>query len=163
MPSTYTAKQEIIFENGWNVAANDPLSAVINPDGVTCNNSASAASAPVPDMGADGTGTNANVAKDAYSFNLNYFGGDYDPISDPHGNNYAPPVAFPYSNTGASLYNGNISSMAVNIPVLGNAQLYGYRYDQLNRITAMDVFTGLNTTNNGWSPVPTQDYHESYV
>ncbi len=58
-----------------------------------------------------------------------------------------------------SLYNGNITSMAVNIgkfnstttPAGDSALLYNYKYDQLNRLIAMDAFRGLNTTNNTWS------------
>jgi len=40
------------------------------------------------------------------------------------------------------LYNGNISSMAVNIGQLNAPLLYNYQYDQLNRIISMDAFNG---------------------
>lgn len=113
------------------------------------------------DIGQDGVAVGnvaSQVAKDAYGFNLNYYGGDYKPISTVV-NPFAV-VSLPLGIGGMSLYNGNISSMAVNIPKLGTAHLYSYRYDQLNRIVGMDAFTGLNTTSNTWSPVATDNYKE---
>jgi len=61
---------------------------------------------------------------------------------------------------GRGLYNGNISSMLVNIPQLGDAHLYGYSYDQLNRLTAMNAYTGLNSGNNSFVPSGTTHYRE---
>ncbi|HKO82324.1 MAG TPA: RHS repeat-associated core domain-containing protein, partial [Chitinophagaceae bacterium] len=120
------------------------------------------------DMGDDGktNGQRRFIARDAYGFNLNYFMGDYAAIN---GN-----TPFPNSNgnLGAAykpLYNGNISSMVVNvgkITSLGtNAEklpkLYNYSYDQLNRLTGMDAYNRLNETNNSWSPLtPLPDYKE---
>jgi hypothetical protein len=121
------------------------------------------------DMGQDGKigGSNSNIAKDAYGFALNYFNTDYKPISTMY------PFAYSYSTTMFSqtssdgsvtakpLYNGNIASMFVNIPKLGDAQLYGYTYDQLNRIKNMDVFRGfINGSNNFLNPVAVADYKE---
>lgn len=41
------------------------------------------------------------------------------------------------------------------------AQLYNYKYDQLNRITSMDVFRGFNEATNTWSSMTsTTDYRE---
>jgi RHS repeat-associated protein len=82
--------------------------------------------------------------KDAYGYMLNYFAGDYKAINtiSPTAFTNVPPV-LPSSTTGASLFNGNISSMLVNIFSAGNSikpLLYGYRYDQLNRLVAMDAF-----------------------
>ncbi len=48
----------------------------------------------------------------------------------------------------------------MNIPKLGNPMLYGYQYDQLNRIVRMDAFTGLSNAANTFTPVRTDDYHE---
>jgi hypothetical protein len=62
--------------------------------------------------------------------------------------------------TAKPLYNGNIASMLVNIPALGTADLYGYRYDQLNRLTAMDKFDGLNNATNVLTAVARADYKE---
>jgi YD repeat-containing protein len=163
-PSDYKAPHSITFEQGYETSTtnNDSIVTDLDPSITPCNNSASPAGPAYGDIGGDGIigSANANVARDAYSFNLNYFSGDYQPVSVNNVNAYTQLPALPYSNTGEGLFNGNISSMAVNIPTLGNAQLYGYRYDQLNRIKCMDVFTGLNTTVNIWSPILTEDYNE---
>jgi RHS repeat-associated protein len=59
--------------------------------------------------------------------------------------------------------------MAVNIGQLyaydsshwRGPMLYNYRYDQLNRITGMDAFYGLNQSGNSWSALTaTQDFKE---
>ena len=76
-----------------------------------------------------------------------------------------PLPANPVNNisTGAQLFNGNIGAMLVNVPKLGNALLYGYQYDQLNRIVRMDAFTGLNAATNSFTtaPIRTDNYHEA--
>ena len=120
------------------------------------------------DMGQDGKITTANslVARDAFGFSLNYFTGEYKPISTAVTPFVTVPMTLPADpgtgiSTAAQLFNGNIGAMAVNIPKLGNPLVYGYRYDQLNRIVRMDAFSGLNNTNNTFtSPVRTNDYHE---
>ncbi|HTE09472.1 MAG TPA: RHS repeat-associated core domain-containing protein, partial [Chitinophagaceae bacterium] len=79
-----------------------------------------------------------------------------------------PTGGLPSSLTGASLYNGNISSMLVNIPALSSntPYLYGYRYDQLNRIKMMDAFTVTENYNNNYDQsldialAQTSDYKE---
>jgi len=43
--------------------------------------------------------------------------------------------------------------MVVNIPKIGDARVYAYTYDQLNRITAMDAWGGLNNNTNQFTPV----------
>lgn len=84
---------------------------------------------------ADGS-TGSVVGKPAYQVMLNYFNGDYKAISG----------ATPWNGSSAlgsnyrQLYNGNISSMAVDIEKLGNPLLYNYQYDQLNRLVAMDAW-----------------------
>ena len=62
----------------------------------------------------------------------------------------------------AQLFNGNIGGMLVNVSKLGKPNLYGYQYDQLNRIVRMDAFTGLNLETNGFTtaPLKIEDYHE---
>ena len=102
------------------------------------------------DMGGDGyiSTQNTNVARDAYGYSLHYFSGDYAAIG---GANPFADVATGLNsfttNTFNGLYNGNIASMAVDIPKLspsgGGGLVYNYGYDQLNRIVAMDAFTGL--------------------
>src|SRR5438093_7975515 len=107
-------------------------------------------------MGKDGTLT----ARDAFGFSLNYFTGDYSAINV-NANPFPGHSAFLPANAYKPLYNGNISSMAVSIGKLGAPQLYNYQYDQLNRLTGMDVFRGFNEQNNSWSALtPTSDYKE---
>lgn len=131
------------------------------------------------DIGGDGKlgGANALVARDAYGFSLNYFTttisgvtvNDYKSINStvaPFVNN-----VFNLTNTDAGvvakpLFNGNIAAMAVNIPKLsspGGGQegvVYGYAYDQLNRIVSMDAFTGINNTNNTFTAAASSNYKE---
>ena len=125
------------------------------------------------DIGGDGNGTagqnqNQYVAKDAFGFNLNYYTQDYNSIN-------ATVSPFPGSNGAISsayrpLYNGNISSMAVNINNLtipggvanaGGAMLYNYKYDQLNRITQMDAYTGLSS--NSWTGITLKNEYKERV
>ena len=115
------------------------------------------------DMGNDGKAstTNQQFAKDAYGYSLNYFYGDYSPINNTLTNQpFASIIANLPSVDQRNLYNGNISAMAVNIPKLGNPMLYNYKYDQLNRIVAMDAFSGLNNINTGFTPIKLDDYKE---
>lgn len=99
-------------------------------------------------------GSNGSVVgKPAYQVALNYFNGDYKAISG----------ATPWSGTALGsdyrpLYNGNISSMAVNIEALNNPLLYNYQYDQLNRLVAMDAW---KRTGNSWDTLtPRNDFRE---
>jgi YD repeat-containing protein len=50
--------------------------------------------------------------------------------------------------------------MVVNIPQLGNAGVYGYRYDQLNRIKGMNSFKGFDNATNTLTPAAVLDYRE---
>ncbi len=118
------------------------------------------------DMGSDGI----TVAKDAYGFSLNFNTVDYKSIN----NTVTPFSAISNGLTaladglapGKDLYNGNIKAMLVNIPkltttsALEGVKLYGYQYDQLNRITAMNAYNGLNATTNVFTPVVLDDYKE---
>ena len=129
---------------------------------------------PLYDMGLDGDTSHQNryIARDAYGYSLNYFTGDYTAI----GTGVAPfPGSSAYLNAAyRPLFNGNISSMVVNLaPLYKTAgavtdnshwrgpMLYNYQYDQLNRITGMDAFYGLDQTANSWSGLqPTADFRE---
>src|SRR5262249_48796766 len=102
------------------------------------------------DMGGDGQ-TGGRVARDVYAFSLNYYTNDYNPI-----NSTLSAQGFPFGKstdvanglatltdgvvTGYDLFNGNIKAMFVSIPKLGSHKLYGYSYDQLNRIKAMNGY-----------------------
>lgn len=115
------------------------------------------------DMGEDGNTGSANkyVARDAFGFSLNYYAGDYASINiNPFAaiSNSFPVDATDSKATGKDLFNGNIRGMLVNIPKLGDAHVYGYRYDQLNRIVAMNSFTGLSS--NTFTAAATDNYRE---
>ena len=103
------------------------------------------------DIGNDGntsyTSLNKYMAQDVVSYDLNYFGGDYNPIEYIAAGNraFADNSNLIYgTNTNLYyLYNGNISSMITNIydiNPLNNfeqiPQINVYKYDQLNRIKA---------------------------
>lgn len=104
------------------------------------------------DLGGDALGgLNENFGMDAMGFQLGYFSGDYSPI----GAVSAFAITQNLQNLNvdggqskASLFNGNISHMITAISntnedlldVLGN----NYRYDQLQRIKAMDVYYDAN-------------------
>ena len=53
--------------------------------------------------------------------------------------------------------------MSVNIGKLHNPLLYNYQYDQLNRIVAMDAFTGLDSSNNTWNALTATDNYKERV
>ena len=111
------------------------------------------------DMGGDGKagGGNSNIGRDAYGFALSYYNNDYNSISSsikPFANAAAAGFGF------KALYNGNIAAMGVNIPKVGEPLLYTYTYDQLNRITKMFTYKGLNPNTNNWNVSATQNYRE---
>lgn len=43
--------------------------------------------------------------------------------------------------------------------ILGKLK-YSYKYDQLNRLTVMDVYQGMNNATNVFTPVGINDYNE---
>ena len=92
------------------------------------------------------------MAQDAYGFSLHYYANDYKGLGYGAGNTIL--------KNGSMLYNGNIAAMAVNIPVLGAPLVYGYKYDQLNRLTRMDAFTGLHIAKGTYNPVQLPEYKE---
>ncbi len=118
------------------------------------------------DIGQDGKIGSPNkwVARDAYGFSINYFNGDYKPINNTVSNTFIN-NAFSHINadgnkTAHQLFNASIASILVNIPKVGSAQLYGYNYDQLNRLVSMDAFAGLNNSTNVFTAASTQNYKE---
>ncbi|RPD38059.1 RHS repeat domain-containing protein [Chitinophaga barathri] len=105
------------------------------------------------DMGQDGK-AGGITARDAVGFALNYYGiGDYQSV-----NSLKQPFA-QFSGF-KPLYNGNISAMSVNNPKAGEALLYGYSYDVLNRITRLDAAKGLTPVTNTWNPIAVSDFAE---
>ncbi len=112
------------------------------------------------DMGNDGkvTAQNQYVARDVWGLTLNYFSGDHTPITN---TNPFPGTSAFLGSSYKPLFNGNISSMAVNIGKFNEPILYAYSHDQLNRMTGMDAFKGLNESTNSWNGMfPTQEYKE---
>lgn len=115
-----------------------------------------------PAMGgtlANGTDTTEAfpVAQDVFGFSLHYYRGDYRAVG------YTPQVTSIIGALGSSaapFYNGNIATMAVNLPKFGAAKVYNYHYDQLNRLVAMDVYNGLSPTAGTFSPISLSDYRE---
>jgi RHS repeat-associated protein len=113
------------------------------------------------DAGKDGNALIGNVAQDAMAFALNYYKGDYNSrYNETTGRDNS---LFSYSKGNgiegtANLYNGNIKEMVTSLlddnQDLLNTQFNYYKYDQLNRIKAMDSksirYSGLNML-----PIPT--------
>jgi hypothetical protein len=118
----------------------------------------------ITDIGGDGAASSAYsfVSRDAMAYSLNYFKDDYKPIggagAKAFGNQYTP--SFGSSLPGVNLFNGNIGSATYAIAPFeyqgatgGSTGFkgYSYRYDQLNRLTAMNYHV-INpyTTAAGW-------------
>jgi RHS repeat-associated protein len=123
------------------------------------------------DIGEDGKITNPFYsinARDVMSYTLGYYFGDYKPVGFIGGN--ANAFNMPFANTatgfGANLYNGNIGHTTVALSQLnsGSPVGYTYKYDQLNRIVAMQQqVLATNTTAWGNTTGITQAYAESYT
>jgi RHS repeat-associated protein len=100
------------------------------------------------------------VANSAYSLLLNYFDGDYKPIS--HANSPDDGISVSLGGLNGAyrpLFDGNISSMGVNINKLNAPILYNYQYDQLNRLIHMDAWKRTAASWNALSP--TTNYQEN--
>lgn len=129
---------------------------------------------PGTDMSADGVnGTPfALVARDALAYTLGYYKdaaqnfNDYIPIGAgatafAKQYNTPPPPATHNTETGKALYNGNISHSTYAIKSIDplatpNFRYYGttgysYRYDQLNRLTAMNSHGIINNDASMWA------------
>ncbi|MCP9751321.1 hypothetical protein EGI32_10095, partial [Ferruginibacter sp. HRS2-29] len=185
----YVANKGIIFEPGFESLPADDFTAYIDPLLTSCGTGGEGtAGSELPvtanngfyDMGRDGltgpTGLPINTTNtdlygnnvrttDAYGYSLNYFSGDYTQI-DEEGERAFLSMTHPMGDeteikVANQLYNGNIAAMLVSIPKLGDARVYGYRYDQLNRITDMIAYKGVNGNDNSFSATPLQDYREA--
>jgi hypothetical protein len=114
------------------------------------------------------TDIHATVARDAMGFSLRYHSQDYENIGG--FNNAQQSRALDADLTGhRNLYNGNINHMvtALRDSSTGNAsvQQTQYHYDQLNRITQMQVFRATNLlANNSWTGASSStDYKSQYT
>ncbi|MEL6133571.1 MAG: RHS repeat-associated core domain-containing protein, partial [Bacteroidota bacterium] len=113
-------------------------------------------------------GVHSNFARDAFGYSLKYYSADSAGYADYTSIRRklagAPGVEFEATNwenpNFRSLYNGNIGAMVTSL-LRQETHLSQYTYDQLNRITGMDVYQGLGT-NGTWSPQVTQDYQTRY-
>ncbi|GAA3937224.1 hypothetical protein GO495_12075 [Chitinophaga oryziterrae] len=106
------------------------------------------------DMGKDGVvgSTRVVVGRDAYAYTLDYFSGDYQPIGTGQ-----TAITLNWGSQsgdvmGRNLYNGNISrsTLALSNINSGASVGYTYRYDQLNRLTAMRQH-GLTVGDTTWN------------
>lgn len=146
-PGLYAARNSISFNDGFVSLEGDAFETEINSNLSPC----------VPQgNGVLYTEEQYPVARDVFGFSLHYYNGDYKPISQ---SNMAGVLAALGANA-APLYNGNIASMAVNIPKLGTAKVYAYQYDQLNRLVAMNAYDGLNVATGSFAPVSIEAYRE---
>ncbi|MHA4810293.1 RHS repeat domain-containing protein [Flavitalea flava] len=155
-PVQYTARGTISFIDEFTSKDNDDFETQLNNSLAVCSPAGGTAGTGHPG-GAEGY----PVGRDAYSFSLHYYPGDYKPIGsiDP-----VTGILEALPGQAAPLFNGNIAAMAVNIPKLGDPQVYNkvynYHYDQLNRLSQMDAFNGLNTSNTTFTPIQLDDYKE---
>jgi RHS repeat-associated protein len=107
------------------------------------------------DIGKDGT-AGSRFPRDVFGFSIGYYDNDYKPIGNFINSNY---FLLPVSNSDLSqnsLYNGNIAyTITSNGGFAENMiQASVYRYDQLNRLTDVNIFRPAN--NNSWQA--TRDY-----
>ena len=99
---------------------------------------------------------NSMVAKDAMGFSLNYFDKDYVKINSSINNPISNKLSIKdLSSKAPQLYNGNISAMVTTLfdkrLEAFSPQLSAYKYDQLNRIAAMETYGELNMNSNEWN------------
>jgi len=136
-PDEYLARESIFFEEGFENGDNhDYFDAVVDGTLIACKSAGN-------DYYATTDGTIASiVAKDAYNLVLNYYNNDYKAIDFP---SPSLNISTQLGSDFRPLYNGNISSMGVNIDKLQNPLLYNYQYDQLNRLVKMDAWQSSGT------------------
>jgi hypothetical protein len=106
------------------------------------------------DIGKDGVvgGTREVVGRDAYAYTLDYFSGDYQPIGASQSAFTLSWVSGQGDVMGRNLYDGNISRSILALSNInsGASVGYTYRYDQLNRLTAMRQH-GLTASATTWN------------
>ena len=101
------------------------------------------------DPGRDGLSAGA-AARDGFGFALGYYEGDYQSI------NFDKQSFLETKGTDLAehdLFNGNIKYQSMAIAPLmeeGKPVSYKYRYDQLNRLTNMQLYEGIDTGDYAW-------------
>ncbi|MBK7110629.1 MAG: hypothetical protein IPH61_16335 [Bacteroidetes bacterium] len=102
-------------------------------------------------MGLDSkAGTHWGFGRDVAGFSLSYFKDDYIPIGN---SKFIASIGASggFGNSSPSLYNGNIRRATYALENLTDETLgYSYQYDQLNRLTGMDVWTNFNASSYSW-------------
>ncbi|MEM6800513.1 MAG: RHS repeat-associated core domain-containing protein, partial [Bacteroidota bacterium] len=107
---------------------------------------------------------NAFFARDAFSFSLGYYEGDYSAISGLANGFRADPTALYGTANAKSLYNGNIAWMSTSLfddQGIVSPQAAVFSYDQLQRLKKQNVFTSPNVLSNlnSWAGATTNgDY-----
>jgi RHS repeat-associated protein len=123
-----------------------------------------------------GSGKNGAFGRDAFSYSLSYYAGDYSPI------NQIPSISYflsdmtgsEFGNTDNDLFNGNIHRMVTNFmdnnemvenPSGNQVYLQGtkYKYDQLNRLKEMKVHTGVDMQYNQWTQFSERTIYETHL
>ncbi len=108
------------------------------------------------------------TAKDAFGYTLRYYTGDYRAIAPPTVGWEPAYAGTLFHRSNRDLFNGNIQSMITAIDNPANAGTnfkplgYAYNYDQLNRITSMQAYDGLNTKFNNWNSLVSAPYAATY-
>jgi RHS repeat-associated protein len=162
-PAIYTARSSITFEGTFTSNDGDSFETDIDNSLAQCTINSGSGSGSTGGTGQPGgtgqswTGEAYPVGQDVFNYTLHYYPGDYIPIS---GATTGSGILEALGSQGAPLYNGNIAAMAVNIGGLDSPKVYSYHYDQLNRLSAMDAYGGLNTATNTFSPIQLDDYKE---
>ncbi|WP_153799838.1 DUF6443 domain-containing protein [Foetidibacter luteolus] len=155
-PDEYKARTRVRLKEGFESGeTNDVFDVVVDRRMAPCSSGSGSYNT------TDGYPGSA-VARDAYNVTLNYYEGDYKGIVAP---SPSLGMAAKLGVAHRPLYNGNISSMAVNVPKLGTlggtvagAMVYAYGYDQLNRVVSMDAFKSSDENFN--TLTATNDYKE---
>lgn len=116
------------------------------------------------DPGGDGV-TGSGVARDEVGFTIGYYPGDYKPISTKAAK-FETDKSGLYGTSGANaLYNGNIPFMATALRKIttapGETHLYGYHYDQLNRLVGATTMTP-GSSGKGWSTAYSYDANGNF-
>jgi len=91
---------------------------------------------PAAEMGSDNGSAPLTFGKDVMAYSLDYFNGDYKPVTSGAGAFKLKWETQDQEVGGQSLYNGNISRATVALSKVNNGALtgYSYHYDQLNRL-----------------------------
>ncbi len=96
---------------------------------------------PDKDMGKDGFGGSDNefFGRDAFSYTLGYYDGDYSPIGGMNADFEVDYAGSNFNANSSNLFNGNIRNIVSQNKAFPDIFGYQYQYDQLNRIKSMNL------------------------